>query len=305
MNKTTISISALAILLAARAAAADDVTATSPAEPPPAPLAKTPPPYSLPWQLRAVAPGNVLRSDTTVADYDGGTTIASTLLASYKVTPRLAPLVRLAVVEDTTTVLANPLLGAIWGKPLAPAWKLGLFAAFTLPLGTAGGDDAAMDQVVTNKAGIAARSSMDNAMYAVNDHALIGGAGIAYVARGLTVQAEATVFQLSRVRGEAVQPDEHKTNLTSGIHVGYFATDWLSVGAELRYQRWLSTPVAVANDPTGALRENVSAAAGVRAHLKMAGKRWLRPGISYARGLDDPMRSTGYGIVQIDVPYAF
>jgi len=295
-------------------APAPEVSAAAPAYDAPAPLAKTPPPYSLPWQLRPIGPGNVVRSDTTVAAYEtdagSGNTVASTLLASYKVTPKLAPLVRIAVVRDAppgdaegATTFANPLVGAIWGQPLSPSIKLGLFAAMAFPIGTGGGNEPNMARASANKAGIAARSSMDNAMFAVNDHVLIGGADLAYVSGGFTVQGEMTVLQLTRVRGEDVQPDAHRTNFTSGVHVGWFAMPWLSLGGELRYQRWLSTPKAVEADD--ALRENATAAVGLRGHFKMSGKRWLRPGLSYTRGLDDPMSGKGYDIVQIDVPYAF
>jgi hypothetical protein len=274
-----------------------------------------PPPYSLPFQLRPAAPGNVVRSDTTLAAYstaDGnGTTVASTFLAAYKVKPNLAPLFRLAVVENSpatgsgATTVSNPLFGLIYGKPLAPAVKLGIYGAFTLPLGSGAGNTPDPADVAAQKAGIAARSSMDNAMFAINDHALIAGADLAYVKNGLTVQAEITLFQLSRVRGEDVQPDDHKTNLTSGIHAGWFAMPWLSLGAELRYQRYLSTPMAVAADPTGASRDTVTAAAGVRGHIKLSGNRWIRPAISYTRPIDDPMSGKGYDIVQLDVPFAF
>jgi hypothetical protein len=66
------------------------------AAPPPPPQ-----PYSIPWQLRPVAVANVVRTDTSLAFYENpasgesGTTVASMLLGSYKVTPDLAPLVRL------------------------------------------------------------------------------------------------------------------------------------------------------------------------------------------------------------------
>jgi hypothetical protein len=313
MRTLRASLSAVALVAAATTASADPDPA-APAAPPPA-VGRTPPPYSLPWQLRPVAPGDVVRSDTAVAAYDtpdgGGVTTASTLLVAYKVTPRLAPLVRVAVVHDAppagdrAATLANPVLGAIWGRALAPDWKLGVFAAVALPLGTAGGDRPDPGRVAANRAAIAARSAMDNAMFAVNDHVLFGGAGVAYVAGGLTVQGEVTVLQLTRVRGETVQPDPRRTNFTAGLHVGYFVVPWLSAGAELRYQRWLSTPAAVARDPTGALRDTVTAAAGLRGHVELPKKRWLRPGVSYTRGLDDPMAGAGYDILQIDVPYAF
>lgn len=321
---SALSTSAVVFLLFSRTTSADEKVAVAAGDsaptdveavavpPPPAPK---PPPYSLPFQLRPVAPGNVMRSDTTFAAYnmpDGnGTTLATTLLGAYKVSPSLAPLVRLAVVNDSpatgqgATTMSNPLFGLLYGKPLAPAVKLGVYGAITLPLGSGGGDTPDPAAVAANRAGIAARSSMDNAMFAVNDHALIGGADLAYVKGGLTVQAEFTVFQLTRVRGEDVQADAHKTNVTSGLHAGYFATPWLSLGAELRYQRWLSTPKAVANDATGATRDNITAAAGVRGHIKLSGKRWLRPGIAYTRPIDDPMSGRGYDIIQVDVPLAF
>jgi hypothetical protein len=58
----------------------------------PAPAKPKPPPYSLPWQLRPAVVGNVVRSDTAVAFYkdaagkESGSTVASMLLASYKIT---------------------------------------------------------------------------------------------------------------------------------------------------------------------------------------------------------------------------
>ena len=80
----------------APAATAVANASVAPAAAPAAP----PPPYSLPWQLRPVAAVNVVRSDTAVAFYDNGmgatgSTVATMLLASYKVTPSLAPMVRL------------------------------------------------------------------------------------------------------------------------------------------------------------------------------------------------------------------
>src|ERR1041384_439996 len=73
---------------------------------PPAPKPK-PPPYSLPWQLRPAVVANVIRSDTTFAFYkdaagkESGSTVASMLLASYKVTEELAPMVRVGVVQNS------------------------------------------------------------------------------------------------------------------------------------------------------------------------------------------------------------
>src|SRR5688572_18980252 len=84
--------------------------ATSAAEAPPeepAPAKPKPPPYSLPWQLRPVVAASVVRSDTAFAFYkdnagkESGTTVASMLLGSYKVTDELAPMVRLGVLSNS------------------------------------------------------------------------------------------------------------------------------------------------------------------------------------------------------------
>jgi len=302
--KTTV-FSVVSAIFASSPALADEA---------PPPVAAKPPPYSLAWNLRPVAPGNVVRSDTAVGMFSdagtGGSTVASTFLASYKVTPTLAPLLRIAVVHndpamgESATAVSNPLLGAIWAPPgLSAPFKAGVFAAVAIPLGSGGGNDGDPVMVSTNRSAMAARSNMDNALFAVNDLTPILGADVAYVANGLTVQVEATVLELIRVRGAEKQPDAYKTNFTSGIHAGYFVMPWLSLGAELRYQRYLSTPSFVAATPTN--RDNLSVAAGLRAHFDLGDKRWLRPGIAYARGLDDPMTGAGYSVVQVDVPFAF
>ena len=282
-------------------------------------------PYSLPWQLRPVAAGNVVRSDTAVAlmedpaTGDGGSTVASMLLASYKVTPALAPLVRLGLVRQSppagasSTALVNPALGALYGLKLSDTLKLGLFVGVTIPVGQGGGNSPDAARLAAAKAGILARSAMDNAMFAVNDLTIFPGAGLAYVAGGLTVQGEVTVLQLFRVRGDEApaagmpppNPDSKKTNSTMGLHVGYFVIPQISLGGELRYQRWLSTPKAVDADPTDTLRDNLTFAVGPRGHFQLGEKVWLRPGVAYAQGLDDPMSAASYRIVKVDVPVEF
>lgn len=290
---------------------------TPPAAEAPAPAKAPPAPYSLPWQLRPAAAGSVVRSDTAVAFYsdaagNGGSTVATMLLVAYKVMPNFAPLVRLGLVGNSPpgaaqggTTLVNPAVGGTYAMKLTPDLRLGLFLGLTIPVGQGGGNDRDPVQAATTASGILARSAMDNAMFAVNDFTVFPGVDLAYVKGGLTIQAEATVLQLTRVRGEAVQADAAKTNFTSGLHVGYFVVPQLSVAGELRYQRWLSTPAAVAADTTGATRDNLTFALGVRGHFRLTDSMWIRPGISYARPIDDPMAARGYNIVQIDVPVAF
>jgi hypothetical protein len=308
----------------------------APAAPP------APPPYSLPWQLRPVAVGNVVRSDTAIAFYKpkaaaaGGTTIASMLLGTYKLTDSFAPMIRLGVVSNSPPEPAapapkpdggfafiNPVVGGTYLLKLTPEIKLALFLGLTIPVGGGGGDKPEPETLAATRSGIPARSAMDNAMFAVNDFTVFPGVGVSWVKSGFTVQGELTVLQLFRVKGDKggnatatppvppPNPDSSKTNLTMGLHAGYFFIPQLSAGVELRHQRWLSTPKAVKADealPDSAqmgLRDTTTMALGLRAHFKLSDTMWIRPGLAYARGIDDPMSANEYNIVQVDVPVAF
>lgn len=229
-------------------------------------------PISLPWNLRPVGPVNVVRVDTVASE-----TFVSTATFSYKVVPRVATLVRGAVTERA---ISNPVIGVMAAPPRASGrWKLGTFAAVALPLGT--NDPAAQ------KAAALARSSMDNAMFAINDVTPIVGVDVAYVRGGATLQAEATLFELIHVRRE--QPDAYKTNFTTGLHAGYFVRPWLCASAEVRYQRFLSAM---------SLSSHASVAVGARVLWKVAGST-LAPGVSFA------MTDRDYKIIQLDLPFAF
>lgn len=283
------------------------------APPPPAPKAP-PPPYSLPWQLRPAAAATVVRSDTAIGFYQNaalqqGSTVATMLLGSYKILPALAPMVRLGFVKDSPPggarggeSFVNPAVGATYLFNLNDRMRLSAFLGVALPLGSGGGNTPTSSTSAA-RLGVLARSAMDNAMFALNDLTVFPGVDFAFLYKGLTIQAEATVLQLTRVRGELVQKDASRTNFTSGVHLGYFLHPMVSVGGEIRLQRWLSTPAAVAADATQ--RENLSFAVGPRFHFKLADKTWIRPGIAYARGLDDPMAKNKYSILQVDVPVAF
>jgi hypothetical protein len=300
------------------------VAATAkPAAPAAAPAAP-PPPYSLPWQLRPVTVGNVLRSDTAIAFYDGtmgngyGSSVATMLLGSYKVTPNFAPLVRFGFVQNSAPLAApdgtsfiNPVVGGTYSTKIAGVFRLAGFGAVTIPIGQGGGSTPDPAAAGANTAGIAARSAMDNAMFAVNYMTGIVGADFAYVANKLTVQAEATLFQLFRVRGNdmtGISPDSTRTNSTMGLHAGYFVLPILSLGGEVRYQRWLSTPSRlVMGMKQDFLSRNMDAftfAVGPRFHFKF-GSYWLRPGVSFAMALDKPNSDANYKVVQIDIPFVF
>jgi hypothetical protein len=203
------------------------------------------------------------------------------------------------------TTLANPVLGGTYAMKPSDELRLALFLGVALPLGMGGGDTPDPAAAAATRSGIAARSAMDNAMFAVNYLTVFPGAGLAYVKSGFTAQVEVTLLQLVRARGAMVDKDEARTNLTSGLHLGYFVVPQVSLSGELRYQRWLSTPAAVAADATRASRDNLTVAVGPRLHFKLGDSTWLRPGIAYAQGIDDPMSKQSYRIVQVDLPVAF
>jgi hypothetical protein len=314
---------ALVLVLSSSSARAQEPAAL-PANAPPLEAAKPkPPPYSLPWQLRPVAPSNVVRLDSSYGFYKNPTTdksgsaLVTTLLGSYKIIPDLAVIGRVGLVHNSApdlvapavapasaTSIMNPVLAALYGIKLSPALKLGLFLGVTIPVGSGGGTSPDVNKAAANGVGIATRSAFDNAMFAVNYLTVFPGIDFAYVSGGLTVQAEATIFKLTKVRGPEAA-DGSNTNFTTGLHVGYFVIPMLSIGAELRHQRWLSTPNAVAADPTKASRDTTTFAIGPRLHFKLSENVWFRPGVSLSLPIDDPMKKAEYKVVQLDLPIAF
>jgi hypothetical protein len=279
--------------------------------------ASSPPPYSLPWQLRSAIPATVLRSDSALALYQDdagrrGTTFVTTFSAALRVTPSFAPFVRVAAVThhppgatSTATSFLNPVVGGTYGLRLPGSLRLALFLGLALPVGQGGGDTPNTAQAAANKAGILARSSLDNALFTVDYFGFVPGADLAYVAHRWTIQVEVTFIQLVRARGAAAQVDTARTNFTTGLHVGYFILPQLSIGAELRYQRWLTTPSFVAADRTGAQRDTFTVAGGLRGHVRLGRKVFFRPGLAYVRGLDDPLAARRYSILQLDLPVVF
>ncbi len=305
-------------LIAMHAKAASDHPDSKNREPGAAPAA-----YSLPWALRPVVSASAIRVETSLARYenaaaDHGVTAATVLTGSYRVEgtgPKgagLTPLFRMAMVADAPPVgipggfvVGNPLLGASYAA-LFSNMRANVLLGATLPVGGGGGDAPDAGTVNARQKGVPARVQMDNALFAVNDLAIVFGLGGAYVAHGLTIQIEATLLHLVRVRGEAVQKETSKTNFTTGLHVGYFVMGHLSVGAEARYQRWINAPLSVDADASGATKDTLSLAVGPRGHIKL-GRAWFRPSIAYERGLDKPLASAqlNYHIVRVDLPIVF
>lgn len=288
-----------------------------------APPITPPPPYSLPWQLRSVVPANAIRSDSSVSFYDnaagqGGGALVTMLNGCYKLTPNLAPLIRVGFVQSQApgtqpdgSSFLNPVVGLLYGRRVQSI-RWAIFGGATLPIGSGSGDKPNSGVSVANTAGRDARSGMDNAMFAVNYVAGGLGGDLAYVDHRFTVQGEATLFELLRVHGDdagAQSTDASRTNSTFGLHVGYFFIPQLSIGAELRYQRWLTTPTRLVNgakvDIPDANKDQTTVAIGPRAHFAIGTSLFVRPGISYTRALDNPLSGASYNVLQVDIPVLF
>lgn len=271
-------------------------------------------PYSLAWALRPAAIPNLVRLDTSIAAFSAGPreaagpTWVSVLTLGVRILPQLGVVARGALVGGlgerlAATILSNPLFGVLYAPEVANGLRVGLFGAVALPVGMGGGASPNEADRAQLRSAIAARSSMDTALFAVNYLTLGTGPQIAYVAHGITMQAEATLFWLGRTRGEDIDREPSRVNLTTGAHVGYAVLPWLVPSVELRHQRFLSSPLAVRQDP--ASRDTTTFAVGIRATLRAATHVLLRPGIAYTEPLDDPLRDRDLRVVQLDVPIVF
>jgi hypothetical protein len=283
---------------------------------------------SLPWLLRPVTIGNLARIDSVAAVFNDANgnldeAVATVVSASYQMNRNWAPMVRLAFVGNDApgeatdgTSFANPLVGATYARAFG-RFRLALFGATTLPLGTGGGDAPNIRAAKTNSASGTARPA-DDAMFAVNDMTAIAGADCAYLNHGLTAQVEATLLQYIRVRGaEGVgATDPFRTQAAVGLHLGYFIGSHFSLSGDLHYRRWLSHPTTL-SAATGARvavsdadMASTTIAVGPRVHFRVGKQGWIRPGISFVRGLDArgfdaPLLTAQATGVQIDVPVIF
>jgi hypothetical protein len=306
-------------------AATEEPSSAPPEELPPEepPARPAPAPYSLPFQLRPVTVATAVRSDTSFGAYDNtlakhGFAVVSELTGSWRIastgrTPGtgLAPLVKLTVVSDSPPGTAtggfafvNPLVGGLYGMNFGSGVRASAFFCVTIPVGMGGGNTPDPGALDARTVGPVIRAGMDNPLFAVNDFSMIPGFDIAYVAHGLTLQAEATFAEIVRVRGEKAQLEASKTAVTGGVHAGYFLTDFLSLGAELRLQWWIDPPFAVQNNKPNTSYHLASLGVGPRLHFRLGPDVWIRPGVAYTRGFDPPMTPTSFNdnIVQLDIP---
>ncbi|HEU5478296.1 MAG TPA: hypothetical protein VFU90_00615, partial [Candidatus Tumulicola sp.] len=298
---------ALASFSIARVGRAQTPGSTEPEPPLPAPLAAS-------FALRTPAASTGVRAETAYGlDSGASSTIVQYLSASYAPIDRLSFFVRGGWVDyapntgPSGTALTNVALGGQWADKLSREWRVAGAIGTGLPVGQGGGDLPDPGAAAAIAAGNIARSRLEGStMFSPNDLAPFVGGDIAWVSHGFTVQAEANVFQLFRVRGTKVDPDATKTSFMGGVHGAYFVIPELSIGLEVRDNTFLTTPAAVSAGKTS--RTWVTAGGGVRAHLQLGPHVWFRPGLAYFQPLNDPtptISASSYHVFQLDLPLTF
>jgi hypothetical protein len=270
-------------------------------------------PYTAPFQLRGVIPKNGFRVDTVLGLYrlaDSNAQVTVMLVsAQWRVAEPFALQVRWGIDSNQTgndnsrTGIVNPTLGGLVGVAIGRDLRFAVSVAIGAPVATGGGDAPDPNQVALQQEGALARSAMDNVAFAVNDLGFPSGLSLAYVRSGVTAQIDVTLIPSVRVKAKNTQPDSSKVNSTHGLFFGYAFTRALSLGLELRYQRFLTTPSAVERDPS--LRDNLTVAVGPRFSLELSSSAWIRPAITFGRGLVGRTEQQSFQMIQLDVPISF
>lgn len=267
-------------------------------------------PYSLPWQLPSATIDNTVRVESAAAAFDdeqGNLDIGVTTMvaAIYRLSDHWAPTLRLGFVGNNAPGAA--LDGTTFGSPVAGVtyaqrrgdYRLALAWTTTIPVGTGGGDDPDMRAAKSNEASMTARPA-DRAMFEVDYATETASANVAYVHRGFTAQGEAALLEGVRVRGDG---GAAQTRAAVGVHLGTFLGSHVSLGGDVRYERWLTQPMSADVD-------TLTVAAGVRLHLRIGTQVRIHPGLSYTRALGkrggaEPLLTDGTNAIQIDLPVMF
>lgn len=307
-TKCSLGLLTFALVTASFNASAQPAPPVAQPAPPPGPMARAR--YSLPWNLRPAIAPNIVRVDSALAFQAAALSTVTILTGGGRPissVPDLGFYGRLGVEThapngaDTRTAFANPVLFGLWTPQVATGLRIPVFLGVSVPVGQ--GSDASAAQRAAFGSGVYTRQAMDNAMFAGNFFATMAGVGVMWMGHGLTTQFEATLVQLFRVWGEAVDADTSRTNLMMGAHVGYQVIPWLTVSVEAHYQRWLSDPAAVVGPSPGGnslRRDQFTLGGGVRGNIPV-GRALLRPGVAFFMPVGGWMGAQDYKILQFDL----
>jgi hypothetical protein len=293
-----------------------EASSTAATETPPTQPATAPPPtalqrarISLPWHMRPMVAVTLLRIDGDIAFTNAGRSEATIASAGWAFIPNFGVFARIAMTNNqpnmgpSGTALSNPIVFGLWTPQIVPHIRAIVMGGLALPVGMGGGNHPDPGQRAAIASGVYTRLAMDNALFAVNYITPTVGLGLGYADHRVTVIAESTVLQLFRVRGEQLDLEPTRTNFTAGIHVGYTFIDYLTASVEMRYQRWLTTPVPVMLNP--ALRDEPNVEFGLRGNIPFSNKVLMRPGFGASVPLTGRLGPNKGWVLQFDVPVAF
>jgi hypothetical protein len=296
---------------AASAQPAEAVPSQLAAAPTPSDVIAAPAPYTLPFGLRGAAAVTAVRAETAYGWNAGqSSTGVQYLIASYAPLKNFSLGVRGGWVDyipekgNSSTAFTNIALAGVWADTVAPSVRVEGAVGLGLPVGQGGGNAPDLGQAAAMAAANLARSRFEGlTMFKPNDLTPYLGGDVAWVSGGVTLQAEATVFQGFRVRGGAPSdPDSAITSLTMGADAGYAILPELSVALEVRDQTFLSTPAAVDAGKTS--RTWVTVGGGPRANVHLSNDVVLRPALAYFQPLNDPsptISASSYHIFLLDI----
>jgi hypothetical protein len=254
-----------------------------------------------------------VRIDTTVAPYRlaGASALATVVYLSgqLRVHQNLFLQTRWGFADNrigngagNRTGILNPSFGLVFAVPLGTLFRFAASTAIGLPIAT-GGEAGDTSGMVLQRQAALARSAMENNAFIPNNLGAPTGVSVAFVHGGVTAQLDTTMIPAGRVKGPDAEPAGITLNSTSGFFFGYFVIPEISVGFELRYQRFILAPPVAERDPTA--RDNLTAGAGGRLEIELSYTTRMRPGICFSTGLVGHVEQQSYRMLQFDVPISF
>lgn len=237
------------------------------------------------------------------AEAESGEAVVTVATVGYDFTPQLRAYVRYGLVHNappalsTAQSLSNLGLGGRFSLSPIPRLSVGAEAGLILPFGSGGGDAPSQDLVFANVRARALHPALFDPNYLTPWLGVDAGTTIEHVTLRLGVAVEQSI----RTAGSGFSADASKTRLRLTPHVGYQVLPWLEPFVELRWFRFLSTPVFVeADPPTG---DSLFGALGVA--FAFAPTLPLRARLTYLRAIDEPLTRDDFHVLSLQLGVDF
>lgn len=225
-------------------------------------------------------------------------TLIQVLSGSYAVNSWLSAWGRVGWAADSATAFANPAAGLTANVPIGKHLVLGGLVGLTAPLGTGGGNapSANLLKAWTN--------SIDwgGAMYAVDHVDAMAGVHGAFTLGNATLALDSTLHELTRVRGEKVDPlGAHASVTSTTATLSYALHPKLTLSSAMSETRFWNKPTCIQESPASA--QDYFFIAGVSSAVNIGGVD-VAPALSYARALDLPLSADKFQVVELDLGFS-